>query len=252
MKNAETFSNISSTKSNTNNNTMKLQLFSKMTAKSRGRKVVRASAARAMRGVEEDYNEAEPNMKLSHAFMVVLILHVVAVGGIYAFNQVKVQKKSDLLANISSKITQATGAGAPASVAPVVKPEAEPVAPAPLQRMPGDADEPLPAVVSDAPAVKQVAATSASIVPPPVVAREQVAPVAGKSAPLKAETKAAAPAPAKPATQTSATATYKVEKGDNPYTIAKKLSVNYQDLLKVNGIEDPTKLQIGQILKVPR
>ena len=58
---------------------MKIPLFSKLTAKSRGRKVVRASA-RAMRGGEDDYYEAEPNMKLSHAFMVVLILHIVAVG----------------------------------------------------------------------------------------------------------------------------------------------------------------------------
>lgn len=231
---------------------MKLQLFSKMTAKSRGRKVVRASAARAMRGGEDDYYETEPNMKLSHAFMVVLILHIVAVGGIYAFNQIKVQKKSDMLASISSKITQATGTATPASAAPVVKTEAAPVAPAPVQRMPGDADEPLPAVASDAPAVKQVAAASASIVPPPVVAKEPAAPVAAKPAPVKVETKAAAPAPAKPAAQTTAAATYKVTKGDNPYTIAKKLNVNYQDLLKVNGIEDPTKLQIGQILKVPR
>lgn len=219
---------------------MKLQLFSKMTAKSRGRKVVRASAARAMRGGEDDYYEAEPNMKLSHAFMVVLILHVVAVGGIYAFNQIKVQNKPDLIANISSKITQATGGVSATAATPVAKPT---VAAAPVQRMPGDADEPLPAVVSDSPVVKQVA--SASIVPPQPVAEKPVAPVAARPAPVKVETKAAA-APS------SGAATYKVEKGDNPYTIAKKLSVSYQDLLKVNGIEDPTKLQIGQILKVPR
>ncbi len=229
---------------------MKLQLFSKMTAKSRGRKVVRASAARAMRGGEDDYCEAEPNMKLSHAFMVVLILHVVAVGGIYAFNQIKVQKKSDLLANIGNKITQATGGStAIAAAAPVAKTV---VGASPMQRMPGDADEPLPAVVSDAPAVNQVAAASASIVPPPVEVKEPVAPAPTKPVPVKVETKAVSAAPAKPAVQAAGAATYKVEKGDNPYTIAKKLSVSYQDLLKVNGIQDPTKLQIGQILKVPR
>jgi LysM repeat protein len=228
---------------------MKLQLFSKMTAKPRGRKVVRASAARAMRGSEDDYYEAEPNMKLSHAFMVVLILHVVAVGGIYAFNQIKVQKKSDLLANISNKITQATGGTTVAAAAPVAKTV---VAAPPVQRMPGDADEPLPAVVSDAPAVKQVAAASASIVPPPVVASETVASAAAKPAPVKVDAKPASAPGIKPAAQTVGAATYKVEKGDNPYTIAKKLSVSYQDLLKVNGIDDPTKLQIGQVLKVPR
>jgi LysM repeat protein len=181
--------------------------------------------------------------------MVVLILHVVAVGGIYAFNQIKVQKKSDLLANISNKITQATGGTTVAAAAPVAKTV---VAAPPVQRMPGDADEPLPAVVSDAPAVKQVAAASASIVPPPVVASETVASAAAKPAPVKVDAKPASAPGIKPAAQTAGAATYKVEKGDNPYTIAKKLSVSYQDLLKVNGIDDPTKLQIGQVLKVPR
>jgi LysM repeat protein len=228
---------------------MKLQLFSKMTAKPRGRKVVRASAARAMRGSEDDYYEAEPNMKLSHAFMVVLILHVVAVGGIYAFNQIKVQKKSDLLANISNKISQATGGTTVAAAVPAAKTV---VAAPPVQRMPGDADEPLPAVVSDAPAVKQAAAASAPIERSPVVAGETVASAAAKAVPMKAEAKPASVPPTKPAAQTAGGATYKVEKGDNPYTIAKKLSVSYHDLLKINGIDDPTKLQIGQILKVPR
>ena len=81
---------------------MKIPLFSKLTAKSRGRKVVRASA-RAARGGEEEYYEAEPNMKLSHAFMVVLILHVVAVGGIYAVNHIKVNKNPDLITNLSGR-----------------------------------------------------------------------------------------------------------------------------------------------------
>ena len=40
-------------------------------------------------------------------------------------------------------------------------------------------------------------------------------------------------------------------KGDNPYKIAKKLGVSYQALLAANNIEDPTKLQIGTVLKVP-
>jgi LysM repeat protein len=54
---------------------------------------------------------------------------------------------------------------------------------------------------------------------------------------------------AEPAVASSAT--YKVAKGDNPYKIAKKLGVTPQELLKANNIDDPTKLQIGQVLKVP-
>ncbi len=226
---------------------MKIPLFSKLTAKSRGRKVVRASA-RAMRGGEEEYYEAEPNMKLSHAFMVVLILHVVAVGGIYAFNHIKVNKNPDLIANLSGRFAKATGV-ASSTVA------AAPVVPAPPQRQPGDADEPLPMIGSDVP----VAATAASVATTkpvaPLAASSAVAPAVTQTSPPKAAvaSKAApksAPVPVV-ATTAAAAGTYKVEKGDNPYKIAKKLGVTSQDLLKVNSIEDPTKLQIGQVLKVP-
>ena len=44
---------------------------------------------------------------------------------------------------------------------------------------------------------------------------------------------------------------YTVAKGENPYTIAKKLHVSYSELLKVNNITDPRKLQIGQKLTIP-
>ncbi len=219
---------------------MKIPLFSKLTAKSRGRKVVRASA-RAMRGGEDDYYEAEPNMKLSHAFMVVLILHVVAVGGIYAFNQIKVNKKPDLLATLSSKISEVSSTAASALPAPEAR-----TTPAELRRMPGDADEPLPLVESTAPApaAAPVVATKA--------AAPAAAPVVTQTAPPKAAPKPAAETKAAvTASAPSGAATYKVAKGDNPYKIAKKLGVSYQELLKLNGIEDPTKLQIDQVLKVP-
>jgi LysM repeat protein len=211
---------------------MKIPIFSKLTAKSRGRKVVRASA-RAMRAGEDDYYESEPNMKLSHAFMVVLVLHVVAVGGIYAFNQIKVNKKSDLLANITNRITQATGATAPAPAPVGAAPS--PVAP---QRQPGDADEPLPVMQSSLPAEPVIVSAAPVVATAAKVDAKAAPPVVSKMAPAKK-------APAAKAT------TYTVAKGDNPYTIAKKFGVSFQDLLKVNGIEDPTKLQIGQVLKVP-
>lgn len=219
---------------------MKIPLFSKLTAKSRGRKVVRASA-RTVRGGEDEYYEAEPNMKLSHAFMVVLILHVVAVGGIYAFNHIKVNKNSNLLANISGKIAQATGGAALPSAALATAAPAEP------QRMPGDADDPLP-VVASAPA----ATMAPAVVTGTKLASASAAPAVTQTSPPKAATKqpvAAATVAAAP--KAAAPDSYTVAKGDNPYNIAKKFGVSYQDLLKVNGIDDPTKLQIGQVLKVP-
>ena len=40
-------------------------------------------------------------------------------------------------------------------------------------------------------------------------------------------------------------------KGDNPYSIAKKLHVSYNELIAINDIKDPTRVQIGQKLKIP-
>lgn len=55
-------------------------------------KKLRATAARrSLAGPDEmDYEEmSEPNMKLSRALLIVLVLHVVAVAGIIAFNAIK-------------------------------------------------------------------------------------------------------------------------------------------------------------------
>jgi LysM repeat protein len=51
---------------------------------------LRASAHRAAsKYSDDDYAADEPNVKLSRAFVVVLLLHVVAVGGIFAFSALK-------------------------------------------------------------------------------------------------------------------------------------------------------------------
>ena len=101
-----------------------------------------------------------------------------------------------------------------------------------------------------APAVPApVAAAPAMVTAQPAAAPAPVAPVVTQTSPPKAEVKKVAPTVARSAA--AAPGTYKVVKGDNPYTIAKNVGVSSQELLKLNGIEDPTKLQIGQVLKVP-
>ncbi len=45
---------------------------------------------------------------------------------------------------------------------------------------------------------------------------------------------------------------YRVIAGDTLYGIAQKLDVNFHKLQKINGIVDPSKIRIGQTLKVPR
>lgn len=62
------------------------------------RKKMRATIARRpLRAATADYEEmAEPNMKLSRALLIVLLLHVVAVSGIIAFNAIKTRQGPSL------------------------------------------------------------------------------------------------------------------------------------------------------------
>jgi LysM repeat protein len=72
---------------------MKLPKFSKIFA--RKKKKLRLSAARRASASGVDFDEmSEPNMKLSRALLIVLLLHVVAVGGIIAFNAIKSRQGS--------------------------------------------------------------------------------------------------------------------------------------------------------------
>jgi LysM repeat protein len=45
---------------------------------------------------------------------------------------------------------------------------------------------------------------------------------------------------------------YVIKKGDNPWTIARKLKIDYQKLLEINQITNPRDLKIGQKLKLPK
>lgn len=45
--------------------------------------------------------------------------------------------------------------------------------------------------------------------------------------------------------------TYKVQKGDTPYAIARKQGVKVAELLQHNGIKDPSGLKPGQTIRIP-
>lgn len=175
-------------------------------------KKLQATARRVRAGVAEraperavaEYDEEEPAMRFSSAFMVVLLLHVTAFGGIYAFDHIKARR---------------TPAPAGASVAKT------------------EATAPATEVSATAPATK-VEATSS--IAKARSEQSEKAPVTAE----KRETPERPAASAKPAV-------YTVVKGDNPVTIAHHFGVSYDELLKVNNIEDPKKLQIGQKLRIP-
>jgi LysM repeat protein len=181
----------------------------------RRKKLQAATARRPLRiAASADYDEmAEPNMKLSRALLIVLVLHVVAVSGIIAFNAIKTRQTS---APVS---TRASTNSAPL-VRSTTKPDSTSSHVAPVQKENVRRGE---AKLSHSPA-KQMA-------------KEDRKTDHAKSSEAMASADSAK--------------VYVVAKGDNPVTIAKKLKVSYDDLLALNHIDDPRKLQIGQKLFVP-
>lgn len=165
------------------------------------------------RAASGDYAQ-EPNMSFAKAIVVVVVLHLVAVGGIYAFSSLKARN-----------IAQQAPSSHPAkdtAIEPATAGEAGGASP-------GAAGQP---------GVQQIQA--------PVVTYVKQ-PAGGKPADQ------AVKPPIKDATSSvkDSGAFYTVAKGDNPVAIAKKLHVGYDDLLKLNKITDPKKLKIGQKLRIP-
>jgi len=170
------------------------------------KKKLRATATRKPLRIAAtaDYEEmAEPNMKLSRALLIVLVLHVVAVSGIIAFNAIKThQGPAPMPSRTAVAETTAAKAASAAHALPVAKDS------------PGHAE-----------GTKHLSSKLA--------AKEE-----GKSEHPKA-------------IAVDAAKVYVVAKGDSPARIAKKLKVPYDELLSVNHIDDPHKLQIGQKLIIP-
>jgi len=157
---------------------------------------------------------SEPNMKLSRALLIVLVLHIVAVAGIIAFNTIKTR--------------EAVSASSPEPIAPVASTPATTTA------------ESTAAAPNE---ITQVAAKAETNVPAKLAEPEKHSETT-KSADLPKP-------PAKASTVADSGRIYTVVKGDNPVTIARHLHVDYAALLELNQITDPRKLQIGTKLHIP-
>ena len=86
------------------------------------RKRLQATAARRGLGsTDMDYEEmSEPNMKLSRALLIVLVLHVVAVAGIIVFNTIKTRQDSSPPIVNESAIAKVAPASTPKAQGPTV------------------------------------------------------------------------------------------------------------------------------------
>ena len=221
---------------------------------------LQASASRLTQPVYDDYEE-EPTTKLSTAFVVVLVLHLVAVGGIYAFHSIKAHRREADGTAVAANPGAAKKTAPPQAVdaasahnkavAPAMAPKSPVVAPpataaaAPSPAALAPPVQPAPVKPAASGGVVDKSQAAAQTAPSAVLPQ----PKAVASAPVAAAAKSTVPVAPVPA-ETSGR-TYTVVKGDNPVTIAKKMGVNSEELLKLNGLDDPKKLQIGQVLKVP-
>ena len=213
----------------------------------------------------EDYGP-EPNMKLSHAFLVVLLLHVIAVGGLYAFNSMKAGKAPAIK----------TAKTAPANPPGPAKESQHNEEPSPGggsgEKPPAGGKAPLVAKVAEAPKTAKATSPSNAKSTQPAEnegngkgllasAKGTLLKAAGVGVAATGASKAAAQTTSDEKTAVSATdaapapatgaKTYVVRAGDTMTRIASSLGVAIPDLERVNSLGSNAVLQVGQVLKVP-
>jgi LysM repeat protein len=231
-----------------------------------------ASARRASPAPAYDsYDDDEvPTTRLSSAFFVVVVLHLVALGGIFAFHGIKAQRKREEVMNGPSLTAPAAVSPSAddqtyammATPAPALHPAWNPTAPVSKIRVHhvragetlaklASAFDVTVADLASANSLKENAVLhtgeTLNIPAPRSTAAAGAHATPATNDPQRAAflaTRTGDPTPASPKT-------YTVVKGDNPAAISRKLGVAQEELIKLNKIEDPTKLRIGQTLKVP-
>jgi LysM repeat protein len=218
------------------------------------RKLRTAAARKSARYDEEEYFVEEPNVKLSRAFVVVLLLHVVAVGGIFAFSTLKDRQSS--VNSVKNQPVTASPTSAP--VANIANGRAH---------SSNSSNQNLVYQVKAGDTLAGIAAqfgltardleTANNLAPGTIVAigRELIVPEhtnvkAGAELEKLLDSR-------QPAGRTATGAGgengkfYTIQRGDNPATIARKFKITASELLRVNNIDDPKKLQVGQRILIP-
>jgi LysM repeat protein len=238
--------------------------------KPRPKKRLQATARAARRPID-DCDEEEPTTKLSSAFIVVLILHVVAVGGIYAFNSIKASRKEREATSVASvpatpaplkvaqNVTPASASQAThQTVASSHTAEASPIPPLNTYKprsytvKAGDNLTKVAFAYNVTPADILLAnhLKDGSVLHP---GQSLVIPEAKTASKTTADAHKAEATPKQADVAPTATTPgfYTVKKGDTATSIAHNFGLTAEELLKANRITDPKKLQPGQTLKVP-
>jgi LysM repeat protein len=224
---------------------------------------------------EHEWYLDTPDIRLTRIFTIVLLLHAVAFGGILAFKMVDKASANTAITISSARPSyesavqdkkELAAAAAPAADAPV-EDKARVRPPAPLRRdqsnenqykvQAGDTLPEIAASLNIDPGALRKANSIISdneLYPGRWLKIPTAAEIAAQAAPaatdVAAQSKPAVATPAATAAP-SQPSVYEVRSGDTAWGIAQKLGVSYHDLMKVNGVEKPETLQIGQKLRVP-
>jgi LysM repeat protein len=215
------------------------------------RRRLQAAAKKSARYAEDEYFVEEPNVKLSRAFVVVLLLHVVAVGGIFAFSTLKDRQLS------SSTSKKGTDAGAsPTATQVVASGRARPQSHTSIYRV--KSGDTLPGVAAQFGLTARDLETANNLPPNAQLTgdRELIIPERQNEKPIPSEVQKlfdGHQTAGKPPSGSSSEGgkVYIIQRGDNPASIARKFKVTATELLRVNNIDDPKKLQVGQRLLIP-
>ncbi len=232
---------------------------------------------------EEDWYLDAPDVKLPRIFGVVILLHILAVGGIFAFKMVDKASSHEIVItktrqNLESVVQEqkAIAAQVPATGAMDAAQARQPI-PAPLRPDPSKRqhqilvgekltdiaamyhispqalrtkngiisdNELYPGRFLDIPEVNEVVAKPVDQEATAVAAAVPVAKPIEKVAEKAAEKPAAQPVPPK-------AQSYVVKQGDTPWGIARQFNVPFNKLMSANGITNPQTLKIGQKLSIP-
>ena len=230
----------------------------------------KATAAQAATPTSHDDDDG--SNRLSGAFLVVLFLHIIAVVGVFAFARIKESRIRNTPPEKSAQTTAKAAAVKPAAAKaspPATAPAATIAAATPSQAAPREVAKVSPNgmhtihIVKEGETLTKIAFAYSTAVPDLVSTNKLKSPGdihAGQALTIpgaKQTPKIAAAADIKPA-QTGAqkstpagAKTYVVRKGDTALKIAREQGCSYDELMKLNHVKDPKKIQLGQELKLP-
>ena len=234
----------------------------------------KATAAQA--ATQTSHDEDDGSNRLSGAFLVVLFLHIIAVVGVFAFARIKESRAHNAPPEtLAPKTAAKPTAVKPATVKPAAIVAAATIAAANPPQVTSHEAPRIPAngthathFVKEGETLTKIAFAYSVAVPDlvstnklkgatdihpgqalaiPSAKQAQKTPAITESKPAQT---AAQKATAASADRKSAK-TYVVLKNDSPMKIAREHGCTYEELMKLNSIKDPKKIQPGQVLKLP-